>query len=87
MRKMLDERHITLELTDRAKEYVAERGYDPAYGARPIKRTIQRLVADPLSLAILEGRFIDGDSIRVDVNSDGLKFAKAEEIIEGELVQ
>ncbi len=86
MRKMLDERHITLELTDRAKEYVAERGYDPAYGARPIKRTLQRLVADPLSLAILEGRFTDGDSIRVDVNGNGLKFAKAEEIAEGELV-
>jgi len=86
MRKMLDERHITLELSDRAKAFVAERGYDPAYGARPIKRTLQRLVADPLSLAILEGRFTDGDSIRVDVNGNGLKFAKAEEIAEGELV-
>jgi ATP-dependent Clp protease ATP-binding subunit ClpB len=74
-----------LELTDKAKEYVAERGYDPAYGARPIKRTLQRLVADPLSLAILEGRFTDGDTIRVDLNSDGLKFVKANEIVEREL--
>lgn len=85
MRKMLDERNITLELTDKAKEYVAERGYDPAYGARPIKRTLQRLVADPLSLAILEGRFTDGDTIRVDLNSDGLKFVKADEIAVREL--
>ncbi|MDX1613017.1 MAG: ATP-dependent chaperone ClpB [Candidatus Promineifilaceae bacterium] len=77
LRHMLAERHMTLQLTESAKEFIAERGYDPKYGARPIKRTLQRLVADPLSLAILEGRFGEGDTIQVNANGDGLKFEKA----------
>jgi ATP-dependent Clp protease ATP-binding subunit ClpB len=76
LRRMLAERNITLELTDEAKEHIAREGFDPAYGARPIKRTLQRLVADPLALQILEGRFSDGDTVRVAVNGDGLVFEK-----------
>jgi len=77
LQKMLADRHMALRFTDSAREFIAESGYDPAYGARPIKRTLQRLVADPLSLAILEGRFADGDTIIVNVNGEGLTFEKA----------
>jgi len=76
LRSMLEDRQMSIQLTDNAKEFIAEHGYDPAYGARPIKRTLQRLVSDPLSLAILEGRFSEGDTILVSVNGDGLKFEK-----------
>jgi ATP-dependent Clp protease ATP-binding subunit ClpB len=64
----LEGQHVTLEFTPRAKQLLAEEGYDPAYGARPLKRTIQRRLLDPLSLALLEGRFGEGDTIRVDSN-------------------
>ena len=77
LRSMLADRQIALELSDLAQALIAEQGYDPAYGARPIKRTLQRLVADPLALAILEGQFAAGDTIRVDVNGAGLKFEKS----------
>ena len=55
-----------LEVTDEAKELLAEEGWDPAYGARPLKRAIQRLVENPLALELLEGRFAEGDTVRVD---------------------
>ncbi len=71
LRKLLAERKITLELTDDAKTLVANEGYDPAFGARPLKRAIQRLLQNPLALAILEGRFNDGDTIRTEVGPDG----------------
>jgi ATP-dependent Clp protease ATP-binding subunit ClpB len=74
LRKMLAERNMNLVLTDEAKAFIAEKGYDPAYGARPIKRTLQSLVADPLALAILEGRFNDGDTITVVREGDTLRF-------------
>jgi ATP-dependent Clp protease ATP-binding subunit ClpB len=77
LRRMLGERNLGLELTDEAKDYLANEGYDPAYGARPIKRTLQRLVADPLALEILQGHFSDGDTVRVSVNGEGLVFEKA----------
>jgi ATP-dependent Clp protease ATP-binding subunit ClpB len=76
LQQMLSERQISLELTDEAKAFIADAGYDPRYGARPIKRTLQRLVADPLALAILEGKFADGETVRVDVNGSGLAFEK-----------
>jgi ATP-dependent Clp protease ATP-binding subunit ClpB len=76
LRSMLEDRQMSIELTDDAKNFIVAHGYDPAYGARPIKRTLQRLVSDPLSLAILEGRFSEGDTILVSVNGDGLKFEK-----------
>ena len=80
LRKMLAERMISLSLSDNAKTYIADHGYDPAFGARPIKRSIQRLLADPLALAILEGQFNDGDAIQVEVNGNGLQFKKAASI-------
>jgi len=69
--KLLAERHITLELTPAARELLLREGYDPAYGARPLRRTIQRLIQDPLALQILEGKVLPGDHVRVD--RDGQK--------------
>ncbi|OAG27131.1 ATP-dependent chaperone ClpB [Thermodesulfatator autotrophicus] len=66
LQQRLEEKHITIELTDRAKEWLAEVGYDPTYGARPLKRAIQRYVEDPLAVKILEGTFQEGDHILVD---------------------
>ncbi|MDQ6742786.1 MAG: ATP-dependent chaperone ClpB, partial [Candidatus Dormibacteraeota bacterium] len=63
LQKRLTDRKIEIRVTQAAKELLAERGWDPVYGARPLKRTIQRLVSDPLALMILEGRFRDGDVI------------------------
>jgi ATP-dependent Clp protease ATP-binding subunit ClpB len=77
VRVRLAERGIALELTDGAKEALSEAGWDPAYGARPLKRAIQRLLENPLALRLLEGDFGDGDVIRVDADDGGLRFAKA----------
>jgi ATP-dependent Clp protease ATP-binding subunit ClpB len=76
LRDRLAERRIELELTDAAKETLAEAGWDPAYGARPLKRAIQRLVENPLALRLLEGDFADGDTIRVDADDGELRFEK-----------
>jgi ATP-dependent Clp protease ATP-binding subunit ClpB len=78
LRSMLAERQLSLTFSDSAKKLLVEQGYDPAFGARPLKRTLQRLVADPLALAILEGQYTDGDGILVDVNGTGLQFKKRE---------
>lgn len=64
--KYLREREVTLEVTPEARRLIAEEGYDPAFGARPMKRAIQHMVSDPLAMAFLDGRFSDGDTIRVD---------------------
>jgi ATP-dependent Clp protease ATP-binding subunit ClpB len=77
LRERLAERHITLELTDAAKQLLADAGWDPAYGARPLKRAIQRLVENPLALRLLEGDFADGDTIRVDAAEGELVFTRA----------
>jgi ATP-dependent Clp protease ATP-binding subunit ClpB len=66
----LAERRLTLEVTDEARAWIARTGYDPVYGARPLKRVIQREISDPLALAILEGRYTDGSVVHVDV-ADG----------------
>ncbi len=79
LRRRLAERQIALELTDAAKEALAEAGWDPAYGARPLKRAIQRLVENPLALRLLAGDFADGDTVRVDAHGDELVFVKVEE--------
>ncbi len=76
LRDRLAERRIELELTDAAKEMLAEAGWDPAYGARPLKRAIQRLVENPLALRLLEGDFADGDTIRLDAEDGELRFEK-----------
>jgi ATP-dependent Clp protease ATP-binding subunit ClpB len=77
LRKLLTERNLTLEVTDEAKKKLAEEGFDPAFGARPLKRAIQREIQNPLALAVLEGKFADGDKIVADVDGDGLVFRKA----------
>jgi ATP-dependent Clp protease ATP-binding subunit ClpB len=69
LEKLLADRKLKIELTPAAKHYLAHEGYDAAFGARPLKRTIQRMVQNPLAMAVLEGRFVDGDTIRVDVDS------------------
>ncbi len=78
LRERLAERRIELEVTDAAKELLAEEGWDPAYGARPLKRAIQRLVENPLALELLEGRFEEGSVVRVDARDHGLVFEQAE---------
>ncbi len=79
LRERLAERRVELELTDAAKEAIAEAGWDPAYGARPLKRAIQRMLENPLALELLEGRFSEGDTVRVDVGEDGeLVFERVE---------
>jgi ATP-dependent Clp protease ATP-binding subunit ClpB len=78
LRERLAERRIELEVTDAAKELLAEEGWDPAYGARPLKRAIQRLLENPLALELLEGRFTEGDIVRVDVHDGALAFERAE---------
>jgi ATP-dependent Clp protease ATP-binding subunit ClpB len=78
--KRLEERKIHVVLTDAAKEKLVREGYDPVYGARPLKRTIQRLVLDPLALRVLEGDFLEGDTIAVDAGREGLVFEKREAV-------
>jgi ATP-dependent Clp protease ATP-binding subunit ClpB len=77
LRARLAERGLSLELTDSAKEILAEAGWDPTYGARPLKRDIQRMVENPLALRLLEGEFEEGDTIRVDARDGELVFEKA----------
>jgi ATP-dependent Clp protease ATP-binding subunit ClpB len=77
--KLLAERQITLALTPAAEELLLREGYDPAYGARPLRRTIQRLIQDPLAMQILEGKVLPGDHIRVDRDGqkDTMRFERA----------
>jgi ATP-dependent Clp protease ATP-binding subunit ClpB len=72
--RRLENQKITLELSDTAKALVASHGYDPVYGARPLKRAIQKYILDPLSMDILEGKFHEGQTINVDVEDGSLKF-------------
>src|SRR3569833_983166 len=73
LRGRLAERKIALELTDAAKEAIGDAGWDPAYGARPLKRAIQRMVENPLALRLLEGDFREGDAIVVDADAGVLR--------------
>ena len=77
LEKRLAERKIALVVTDAARKLLAERGWDPVYGARPLKRAIQRLVQDPLAMQMLEGRFSEGDTVEVDAKGGELSFSKA----------
>lgn len=83
---LLKERGFTLEVTEAAREYLAEVGYDPDFGARPLKRAIQRELQDPLALKILGGEFQEGDTIRVDRVASGLTFSVGVEVVQGEVV-
>ena len=76
LRKRLAERELGLELTDAAAEFIANEGYNPAFGARPLKRAIQQLLENPLSQSLLRGDFVADDTIKVDVAGDGLTFSK-----------
>ena len=75
--KRLEDRKIHVELSDRARELLVHEGYDPAYGARPLKRTIQKLVLDPLARRVLEGEFGEGDTVTIDAELGALVFRKA----------
>ena len=78
--RLLAERQITLEITPRATELILREGYDPAYGARPLRRAIQRLVQDPLAMQILEGAVLPGDRVRVDRDGskDAMRFERVQ---------
>jgi ATP-dependent Clp protease ATP-binding subunit ClpB len=78
LRHLLSGRNIGLELTDAARRHLADTGYDPVYGARPLKRVIQREVQDPLALALLEGTFAEGDTVRVDAPNGRVVFEKTD---------
>jgi len=72
LQKLLTDRKITLELSKEAREWLADKGYDPAYGARPLKRVIQKSVQDPLAEAILAGEIVDGETVPVTVGPGSL---------------
>ena len=76
VRQRLAQQGLALALTERAKEFIANQGYDPVYGARPLKRAIQHLLLDPLSLDVLEGKYTDGDVIQTDLDHGTLVFHK-----------
>jgi ATP-dependent Clp protease ATP-binding subunit ClpB len=78
LRTRLAERGIVLELTDEAKQVLADAGWDPTYGARPLKRAIQRMLENPFALRLLEGDFGDGDTVRVDSHDGELAFERAD---------
>jgi ATP-dependent Clp protease ATP-binding subunit ClpB len=69
--RLMGDRKLVLEVTPAAKQLLVAEGYDPVYGARPLKRAIQRLLQNPLALAVLEGKYADGDRIRVNRSKDG----------------
>jgi ATP-dependent Clp protease ATP-binding subunit ClpC len=75
IQKRLAERKITVELTEKAKDRVAKEGFDPAFGARPLRRTMQRLIENPLSTKILKGEFKEGAHVIVDAGTDGFTFS------------
>ncbi len=78
VQQLLTGRGYNLQVTQAAREFLSEIGYDPDYGARPLKRAIQRELQDPLALAILSGEFHEGDAITVDREADRLTFRRAE---------
>jgi ATP-dependent Clp protease ATP-binding subunit ClpB len=72
----LEDRKITLTVSDAARAHLVEEGYDPVYGARPLKRTLQRRVLDPLAMAVLQGDFTEGDDVHLDVVDGTLRFER-----------
>jgi ATP-dependent Clp protease ATP-binding subunit ClpB len=81
LRKRVEARNLEIDLTDAAREYLARVGFDPPYGARPLRRAIEKQVQNPLALKVLEGAFAEGDRVEVDVDKEGegLVFRKADE--------
>ena len=84
LKKLLGERKITLQLDDSARKWLAEKGYDPAYGARPLKRVIQKQLQDPLAEKILQGEVRDGDLVRITGGTDRLLFRPKHETVDAE---
>jgi ATP-dependent Clp protease ATP-binding subunit ClpB len=74
LQRRLGGRKLSIELTEPARALLAEKGWDPVYGARPLKRAIQKNILDPLAMRVLEGEFIDGDTVLVDREGDHLAF-------------
>jgi ATP-dependent Clp protease ATP-binding subunit ClpB len=74
LQRRLSDRKLKIELSDDAKELLAEQGWDAVYGARPLKRAIQKSILDPLALDVLQGRFHEGDTVHVERNADKLVF-------------
>jgi ATP-dependent Clp protease ATP-binding subunit ClpB len=81
LQKLLAERKIELELTEAARRHLAEVGYDPTFGARPLKRVIQRELQDPLAMALLAGEFRDGDTIGIDFVEDTIVFEEVQKAV------
>jgi ATP-dependent Clp protease ATP-binding subunit ClpB len=80
LQKLLADRKLTIELDDKAREWLGQKGYDPAYGARPLKRVIQKYVQDPLAELVLQGKLREGDTVKITAGKDGL-------VINGEAVK
>ena len=76
LRKLLADHNMTCEISEDAKELLARRGFNPIYGARPLKRVIRQMVENPLSKLILSQKFIDGDCIKIDAKDDEIVFDK-----------
>jgi ATP-dependent Clp protease ATP-binding subunit ClpB len=76
LRKLLEDRRLTLDITPAAVRFLAEHGYDPVYGARPLKRAIQKYLQDPLALKVLSGDYVAGDTVLVDAGKGALRFSK-----------
>jgi ATP-dependent Clp protease ATP-binding subunit ClpB len=76
LRKLLEEKRLSLELTPAARNFLGEHGYDPVYGARPLKRAIQKYLQDPLALKVLSGDYQAGDTVHVDAGQGALRFSK-----------
>lgn len=77
MAGLLAGRGIGITVTDAAKDYLAREGYDPAYGARPLKRLIQKEIQDVLAMKLLQGEFVEGQTVEVDGGDGGLVFSAA----------
>jgi ATP-dependent Clp protease ATP-binding subunit ClpB len=74
LQRRLESRKLVISITDAAREYLANKGFDPAYGARPLKRLLQREVQDVLAVKLLSGELVDGDEVKVDAVGGGLTF-------------
>ena len=77
LRKRLQQRGLELSLSDDVADWLADHGYDPSYGARPLKRLIQKAIADPLAIRLLDGEFSDGDTVEVRVDGEALAFERS----------
>jgi ATP-dependent Clp protease ATP-binding subunit ClpC len=73
IRQRLAEHGLKVELSSKARKWLANEGYDPSFGARPLKRTLQKYIESPLSVSLLSGEFTDGDKVLVDLDDDGEK--------------